>query len=160
MRRKWLIAATLALALAGALATAGPAQATDDGIRNSLCAGTGELNTDPSVTPVLWTIRGQGACPGAQVVFSGSGTSDNLGLCSRNLVVTNLQLEVDVTLNRADGEVINETETWFSPITLFPLATTFFVDGDENGAGVGFHRIGLRCPPGGNPAATFSWTRL
>ena len=129
----------------------------------SVCTGAGTLKAT-GTNPATWTIEGQGGCGGHKVVFSGTGTSDNLGLCSGSLAVTNLNLNVKGTITRPTGFQHNFTETWGAPVSLFPLATTFVITNSNAlslGAGVVTHRITLQCGNTGQlPAANFAWVRI
>src|SRR5439155_23547176 len=86
-------------------AGAGPAIATNiEG-----CSGSGSIYV-PAPGHPGWNINGSGSCP-VQLTptapfvarepttarFVGSGSSDSLGLCSNTLLVTNLNLNVDMT---------------------------------------------------------------
>jgi len=136
-----------------------------------ICNGAGRLEATPQPDgTAVWTVSGGGRClepltPNSQpriLTFAGTGTSTGLGLCSPGgLLVTNLQIVVDVHMFKTgDLGFDSEQEVWSAPVTLFPLATPFLVNGLA-GAGLSTHRIFLNC---GNenpkPAATFDFVRL
>ena len=115
------------------------------------CAGAGAL-------AAAGTTAAQAAAR-----FTGSGTSDSLGLCSGTLLVTNLRLSVAVTYTGAvTGATMTEHQLWSAPVTTFPFATAFLITGDGGppalGTGVAFTHIFLQCGNGGNsPSANFVW---
>ena len=115
----------------------------------------------------LWTLNGAGECTApdstyqAQIV--GTGTSVGLGLCDASLVVTNLSIDVTLTLTSfTTGVVSTRLEKFSSPITTFPIATPFIVTGPGNivGAGNLDTHIFLHCPPGGTPSAFLAWVQI
>src|SRR6266852_5404414 len=117
-----------------------------------VCSGSGKL-TAQNGTPATWQVSGKGSCFSAGqtriLSFSGRGTSNSLGLCTPDhLVVTNLQLQVKVVQTRSvTGRTTIEYQRWASPITLFPLATPFFVEGSGGafrGVGISIHHIHLQ----------------
>jgi hypothetical protein len=143
-------------------------------LRNKLiCAASGKVNVtvpDPAATDtVLWTVTGGGICTGDvqgpySLSFSGSGVSTDLGFCD-DLLIKDLAIAVTLDLdslsNPANDKIIDQT--WFAPLTTFPLATPFFVANDMGslaGAGGLFTRYAFNCPPGGSAVANFAWAFL
>jgi hypothetical protein len=102
-----------------------------------------------------WTVVGRGSCQGDLsgtyfLDFTGTGTSDSLGLCDPGPVVTNLSINIVGTLTDAFGtgsKLINHN--WVAPITTYPVATPFLIqknsDGSTIGAGNFFNHIFLNC---------------
>jgi hypothetical protein len=129
----------------------------------AICTGAGQLKATKGFPTATWQLTGQGGCGGYEVNFSGTGTSNGLGFCTNTLLVTNLNIKVNGTIKSPTG-TLNFTETWGSPISLFPLATPFLITNSNLvglGAGVAFHRVSLTCGNTGNqPAANFAWVRL
>src|SRR5919106_6016418 len=91
--------------LLGAIAIGGTGSA---GAQSALvCDGAGRL-TAQNGTPATWQVSGEGRCVEAGLTsqprlleFSGSGTSDSLGLCTPGqLLVSNLELDVAVSTTR------------------------------------------------------------
>lgn len=169
MKRRHRLALGLSTALCGAVmfGSVGTASAQSP-IENllggtSVCFGSGELLATNG-SPATWQLSGQGGCGGHRVVFSGTGTSNGLGLCSSSLLVTNLSINVTGTITRAGGNIIPFTETWGSPVSLFPLATPFLITNSNAaslGAGLVASRITLACGNAGDQkAATFAWVRI
>lgn len=125
------------------------------------CVATGFVDVTGD-GPHSWSVSGAGPCfdtlQGTFFVnFSGSGTSDSLGLCG-DLVVTNLNLTVNHDfLNQRTGVHTFATQTWRAPVTTFPIATPFFIaqDGLSRGLGLLSTRVLLNCPPGGSNVASF-----
>ena len=170
MRRRSRLALFVTAALCGGVmfGTVGASSAQAGPLDNliggtALCGGSGELNATPG-NPAGWSLSGQGGCGGTRVVFSGTGTSNGLGLCDGSLLVTNLNINVNGTITRPTGHVTNFTETWGSPVSLFPLATPFVITNSNAaslGAGLAISRIHLQCGNNGDlPAATFAWVRI
>ncbi len=152
-----LVVLTLSLvAMVAAPASAGP---------RVFCVANGNVVIDGEPGAWDWTVGGAGPCLSGtlrgnyNVVFSGTGTSDSLGLCD-GLVVRNLNIDVKLTVsNLRTGEVYNVTEKWRAPLTTFPIATPFLISGGgESGLGVIATRVLLNCPPGGASVATFAFT--
>jgi len=135
------------------------------------CVGSGTLYVTPPTAgaPATWTIKGSGSCPiqldgrpPETVSFAGTGTSDNLGLCSTTLLVTNLRLNVTATFQPVIGAPTTEQQVWSSPASLFPNATPFLISGPPSrlGAGVLLSRLLLDCTNNGtSPAANFAWVQ-
>lgn len=137
-----------------------------------ICTGAGKLFVTPG-TPSGWGLTGSGYC--GTVTFPAvalktvellgvGGTSDNLGLCSNTLLVTNLKIPVSVKFTDVvHGTVTTSTETWGSPVSLFPLAVPFLVydaTGAIGGAGLMITHIFLKCDNNGNaPSLQFDWVQ-
>ena len=150
------------VALALVAAVAAPASAAPTRV---VCVANGFVDVS-GTGPYIWDLAGNGTCLDTLqgnflVSFTGSGTSDTLGLCG-GLIVQDLNLTVNQRfLNLRTLAVSNTTDTWTAPITTFPLATPFLVRDDGGGlegAGTILTRILLSCPPGGNHVATFVFT--
>ncbi len=165
MKKLSVPAAALAAALAAAwIAGAAPAGA----VTPVVCDGGGKLIATAGTTgPATWSIDGAGACGGRIVTFSGTGTSDSLGLCSKqSVVVTNLNVSVVATFTRlSTGQTVTQNENWSAPVSTFPGATAFLVtdaaSGSPQGVGVAVHRLFLRCSNQGKHAsAHFAFTSL
>lgn len=129
------------------------------------CTATGAVNvTSGDEGPASWSIEGAGSCVGDgqgtwQVAFTGTGTSDSLGLCDSDPAVTNLDIATNVTLTSfQDGTVVNKSQTWGAPATTFPGTTPFLISGDGAGVGDMFTRVFLQCPSAGIPVATYAFT--
>ena len=165
-----IVASTLAIVLAVVLIPAigayagGPLNCTAQGYAVQTPAGP----TAPGAPATYnWTVQGAGLCIGDlkgpySVKFAGAGTSTGLGLCDGLLV---RDLSIDVTIDLTSGLAGHRTfdETWFAPLTTFPLATPFLVSdsgGSLIGAGAVVTRTRLACPPDGVPTAVFNWTQL
>src|SRR4051812_44782313 len=164
---RWVAAAAaLAIGPVALVATAAPTAA--DGPLPLVCSTAGYVNVaDPASGPATWAISGAGFCtgkmaPSFNVSFTGSGTSDSLGLCSSQPVVTNLSITVAVTISSpVDGSVWHQTQKWAIPITTFPVTDpiTISTGGTTIGLGTMFTRIFAKCPGAGTPAATFDWAQ-
>jgi hypothetical protein len=139
------------------------------------CSGSGTLYT-PTASSPTWQVGGSGSCPlqtsltaplvaheTSTVRFAGSGTSDSLGLCSGTLLVSNLKLNVDVTITgTVTGTSLTQHQIWSAPVTTFPLATEFLISSSSGppvmGAGLAISHIYLQCGNDGNkPSAQFLW---
>ena len=163
----------LALVAAGAITAAGGATAQAAQLNG--CTGSGRVLI-PAPGHAGWNVDGSGSCPAqttptapftarepTTVRFSGSGTSDSLGICSGSLLVTNLKLSVTMTYTGAVSvTTLVEHQIWSAPVTTFPLATAFLITGDGGppaiGAGLAITHIYLQCGNGGNsPSANFAW---
>jgi hypothetical protein len=150
-----LVVVTVALvAMIATPASAGP---------RLTCVANGHVGlTDNGDGTWTWDVQGVGPClnfgTGPYFVsFSGSGTSTGLGLCT-GLVVQDLNIDVNLNiLNIRNGNVTSTTENWFAPITTFPIATPFFINDGQSGAGAIATRVGANCPPGGFSVATFAF---
>jgi hypothetical protein len=133
------------------------------------CTAAGTVST-VSGQPDLWSISGQGSCQGDLegtyvLSFTGIGSSTGLGLCPAapgNLLVQDFGMIVTGTLtNLATGVPKALAQTWFAPLTTYPIATPFLIDAsamdDGFGAGSMFNHIFLNCS--GTPVAqfTFAW---
>ena len=161
----------LALVVMLAMAAFGFAAPQSHAATSLICNGAGRVVATPQPGGgAVWHVSGGGSCfepfsassEPRTVTFNGVGTSDNLGLCTPgSLLVTNLKLLVHLAMVKTGtGGLDSEDEVWSSPVSVFPLATPFLVNGLA-GAGVAIHRIHLGCGnDGAKPAATFLWTRL
>ena len=165
---KVLMALSLALVAFPALG-GGPAQAASPGSGLPLlCTGGGQIFVQ-NTTPAQWAVSGGGSCPVLTlgpvqtVTIAGSGTSDSLGLCSGQLLVTNLDIAVTVTFtNVVTGQQIVQHQHWASPITFFPVVTPFLLSSDSGdvGGGLLISHIFLRCGnDGGSPSLDFGWVQ-
>ena len=165
------------LAAAGASAAALSVVAAPTAPASTLagCSGSGTLYL-PGPGDPTWTVSGGGSCPlqtspAAPIVahepttvrFAGSGTSDSLGICSGTLLVTNLKLNVDVTVTGAvSATSTTQHQIWSAAATTFPLATEFLISSSSGppvmGAGIAVAHIYLQCGNTGNkPSAQFLW---
>lgn len=157
--RRGLAFFVLTLALVAMVAT--PASAGP----RVFCVANGNVVIEGAPGAWNWTLGGLGPCVSGtlrgnfNVVFSGTGTSDTLGLCD-GLVVTNLDIDVKATVsNLRTGQIYNVTEKWRAPLTTFPIVTPFLISGGgETGLGVIATRVLANCPPGGATVATFAFT--
>jgi hypothetical protein len=169
MRRIGLLLVATGALLATGIAGAQAAQLNG-------CTGSGRVLI-PAPGHTGWNVSGSGSCPlqttptapftarePTTVSFSGSGTSDSVGICSGSLLVTNLKLDVTMTYTGAvSGTTLVEHQIWSAPVTTFPLATAFLITGDGGppaiGAGLAITHIFLQCGNGGNsPSANFTWS--
>lgn len=157
----------LAVVVAGGLLTAGATPGSAVSAVSLECVGTGQVKVTPTGSgSTNWDVNGEGTCAGNfdswTVALDGSGTSDTLGLCTSDLTVSNLSIDVTLTLDPATPGRPGETrnQNWGAPQTTFPGTTPFLIteDGSLAGAGTIFTRIFLRCPERGTPAASFEWT--
>ena len=155
----------LLAALVLTLGTVMPAQASTR--VECVAAGFTDHTLNPDGT-VSWHIVGQGECvdtlQGPWLVnLVGNGTSDNLGLCTSNLLMSNLNLSVHI--NSLNLRTLNPTpydETWSAPLSVFPIATPFFISSGTGSPGLGviLTRILANCPPGGLHTATYAWSQV
>jgi hypothetical protein len=173
--RRALLIGTAGAVLTVVVGGVGEAQA----LTVKACDGSGTIYVNDAPAPSTqtnWTLEGSGSCPAQlrlllepleaqQITFSGSGTSDSLGLCDGSVLVTNLSLNVTVTYRDVvTGATRTEQQVWSAPITLFPLATPFLIS--ENGeplvgVGASITRIFLGCDNSGTrPSADFVWTEI
>lgn len=154
------VLALLLVTVALVALSAGPASA---GPRLNCVANGQVLNAQNPDETWSWSVFGTGPClDGGNgpffVTFQGVGTSDNLGLCSGDLVVQNLEIEVQLNItNLRTGRQFVANETWSAPVTTFPIATPFLIGDGNSGAGVIATRLRTNCPPGGTPVATFAF---
>ncbi len=131
-----------------------------------LCTGAGQIFVQ-NTSPAQWAVQGGGSCPlitfGPTQIVSvvGTGTSDSLGLCSNQLLVTNLDIAITVTFtNVVTGQQIVQHQHWASPISFFPVVTPFLVSSDSGdfGGGLIISHIFLHCGnDGGSPSMDFGW---
>jgi hypothetical protein len=119
-----------------------------------------------------WDIVMLGECrgdfQGPYALFGvAEGTSEGLGLCSGDLLVTNLDLDAELFLSSAKGPAFSKLllEHWTAPITTYPVATPFLIEDVADpdsptlvGAGVLSQHLGLRC--NGSPGAAVFTVRL
>lgn len=134
-------------------------------------AGTLDVVSGPAVT--TWKLVGVGSCQGD---FDGTyvlgnllvqGTSDSIGLCGDEGVVTNLNLAASGTLLNLSNPLKSKTlsgQTWGAPVTSFPFTTPFIINnaaGNEVGGGTITSRIFGKCPAvGGTPSMTVQFSFL
>jgi hypothetical protein len=172
MRRIGRVLAATGVSVGALLATAG---ATAGAAQLNGCSGSGTVLV-PAPGHPGWNVSGSGSCPvqttptapftarePTTVRFVGSGTSDSLGLCSGTLLVTNLKLNVDVTVTgEVTGNTVVQHQIWSAAVTTFPLATEFLISSSSGppvmGAGIAISHIYLNCGNNGNkPSAQFLW---
>ena len=164
---------TAVAASTAALLAVGPAAAPASTLAG--CSGAGTLYLPTSSDP-SWAVGGSGSCPlqtsvtapivaheTTTVRFSGTGSSDSLGLCSGTLLVTNLKLNVDVAVTgQVSGNTIVQHQVWSAAATTFPFATEFLISSSSGppvmGAGIAISHVYLQCGNDGNkPSAQFLW---
>lgn len=136
------------------------------------CTVAGTLDVTSGPTQTDWLLVGAGSCQGdmdGTYILSNlvaRGTSDSIGLCGDDVVVTNLSLNPTGTLVNLSNPLKNKTlngQTWGAPVTNFPVTTPFVIQtpGGEIGAGTINTRIFGKCPAaGGTPAMTLQFTFL
>jgi hypothetical protein len=133
------------------------------------CHAGGALTITGS-EPANWSFVGSGTCvdgtPGGTrtVDIVGTGRSDNLGLCSGDLTLDNLNLTATVTLTDF-GPVVPETtvmtQKWVMSVSTYPIVTPFLVKNTEPltiGEGVISHHLVADCS--GSPAFSVTWSFL
>jgi len=160
---------SLAAGIAGSLIGVGTMRANaSEQVLACSASGTVDVAPNAAGTAWDWSISGAGACPdvalpppNTQIVsFSGSGTSDTLGLCSSS-AVTNLNILVTVQLF---DTVLRTTRTiqehWDLAISMYPVAVPFLANQGTLGAGTMVTHIFTKCPPQGTDAADFVWTQI
>jgi len=137
-----------------------------------ICKGASSVTYTEGVPETITISGGVGLCTGNlagtyTATYSGSGTMTGAGYCEEDtdppLVVQNLDILVDLTLtSTSTGQVVNLTEHWGAPVTIFPLITPFLAqeNGSPVGAGYISTRIFLNCNPAGTPASTVFRVRL
>jgi len=139
-----------AVALAAMLIPAMPGSASAAGLITCTAAGTVTfVNGDTD----SWGVSGKGSCQGDFqgtyfLDFSGSGTSDTLGLCDSGLLVQNLDINVVGSLTNAQTLIPKFfSHNWSSPLTTYPVVTPFLLSDSDGLAGVGafFNHIFLMC---------------
>lgn len=173
--RRWITVPVLAavVSLGVTLVGAGPvANAASTAPLLHTCDGTGTVSFG-SGTPTVWTVNGSGVCYNSAippqavgtVTLTGGGTSSTLGPCTNTLIIVeNLNLTVTVTYtDSVTGTSASEVQTWFAPISTFPLITPFILTTANNGFGVGvvISHIFLQCGNMGNqPSASFTWEQV
>jgi len=157
--------AALGLLLACALVAAIAAPSSALSPLPITCTAAGTVTTVPG-TPDAWSVSGQGSCQGDLqgtyfLSFTGAGTSEGLGLCPAppgDIVVQKLSIGVIGTLtNAATGVTTALAQTWFAPLTVYPVGTPFLIreGGGVVGAGSIFNHIFLNCS--GSPVAQFTF---
>jgi len=163
----------LVLVAAGTFMAANAAMSTAAQLNG--CTGSGSVLI-PGAGHPGWNVNGSGSCPvqttptapftarePTTVRFTGTGTSDSVGICSGSQLVTNLKLNVTMTYTGSvTGTTLVEHQVWSAPVTTFPLATAFLISGDGGpptlGAGAAITHVFLQCGNGGNsPSANFVW---
>jgi hypothetical protein len=163
---KSLLALACAGAAVGGTAAVG-AQRLDAAEIALACTASGTADVAPAGTGFAWTVRGIGSCldvalplADAQIVsFTGTGTSDTLGLCS-GLVVSNLSIAVQMTLlDPVTNTTRSFNEVWSLPVTTYPIATPFLISGAKSGAGTILSHILATCPPKGTDSANYAWAQ-
>ena len=130
----------------------GPAHAMEGLPITCTAAGTVSFQKVLNST-VAWTVVGKGSCQGDLegtyfLDFTGSGTSDTAAICDNTFVVQNLEIDVSGTMtNLGTGEVKLMRQTWFAPLTTYPLVTPFVIGTLQGGTGAGvwFNHIFLNC---------------
>ena len=129
--RRLLVACLAVVSVVGLVAPATTAAAAPP----KICTGAGGLFINPG-PPATWSLHGSGFCgtvtfPAVAlktVQLAGSGTSDNLGLCSNTLLVTNLLLVVGIKFTDVVSHAsTTQVEVWASPISFFPVVSPFLV---------------------------------
>jgi hypothetical protein len=130
-----------------------------------------EITSGPELTH--WKLAGGGSCQGdldgtyflPNLVVQ--GTSDTIGLCGDQGVVTNLSMSATGTLVNFANPMASKTvagQTWGAAVTTFPFTTPFVItgpNGNQIGGGTMNTRIFGKCPlVGGSPAMTAQFTFL
>lgn len=169
-RLRKLITAFMGVALLAVLAPVSPTPAGAVSPLPITCNGAGALTTVTGPETTQWFFEGvatcQGDLEGVYVVPSllVTGTSDSIGLCGGDGVVTNLHLDPSGTLVNPVDPLASKTvaeQHWSAEITTFPIATPFLISGSHEGAGNISTRIFGMCPgTGGTPVATIQFTFL
>lgn len=112
-------------------------------------------------------IASNGVCAGDfndpyDVTIKGVGRARTYGLCSSDLLVTDLAIDVQATFVQvASGVTVTQQQLWTAPVSTNPVTMPFTIrrGADLAGGGTLFTRIFLNCPPAGTPAATFEWVQ-
>lgn len=139
-----------------------------------LAAATTQTVTDPGPPAVYdWDIIMTGECGGdfggRYAAFgSADGTSTGLGLCSEDLEMTNLDLDVILFLDSVNGPAFSKLlhERWFAPLSTYPVATPYLIENVAGptpelvGAGVLVTRIFLNCTATASPSTLIFNLRL
>lgn len=132
-----------------------------------VCTAAGTVNYVDSIGVDSWTLAGKGSCQGDLggtyfLDFTGSGTSDALGLCDASIVVRNLDITILGTLTSFQGPSSVLRQHWVAPVTTYPFVTPFRIEGPGGGSIIGagnfFNHIFLRCA--GSPVAQFEFAFL
>lgn len=137
-----------------------------------VCTAAGTLDVTSGPVLTQWKLVGGGSCQGD---LDGTyflpdllvqGTSDTIGLCGDNAVVTNLRMSATGTLVNLGAPSKSKTlagQTWGSPLTTFPFTTPFLITDADGaiGAGTITSRIFGKCPAaGGTPTMSLQFTFL
>jgi hypothetical protein len=162
--RTALMAGGVSLIVATLLGTGSVRAGADLDLLVCTAAGTVDIARATPAAGYDWTVSGTGSCAEGKatqvLAFTGTGTSDTLGLCDRSVLVRNLSINVTMTLtNVLTGEVRTLSHTWSLALTTFPLTTPFTIDNDTMGVGTVFSHIRLMCPPVGTGSAEFAWVQ-
>lgn len=137
------------------------------------CTAAGTLEVVTGLEHTNWELAGVGSCQGdlegAYVLGNllVQGTSDSMGLCNQDGVVTNLSMSAKGTLVNLANPMLSKTlagQTWGSPLTTYPVSTPFTISdsgGNPIGAGNIESRIFGKCPlVGGTPVMTVQFSFL
>jgi hypothetical protein len=137
------------------------------------CTASGTLEVVTGLEHTNWKLAGAGSCQGdleGTYILPNllvQGTSDSMGLCGDDGIVTNLSMAAKGTLINVGNPMLSKTlagQTWGSPITTYPVTTPFVIRGpagNDLGAGTITSRIFGKCPlAGGSPVMTLQFTFL
>jgi hypothetical protein len=136
------------------------------------CSASGTLETLTGPFATQWKLVGAGSCQGdleGTYILPNllvQGTSDTIGLCDGDAVVTNLSMAAKGTLLNVANPMLSKTldgQTWGAPVTTYPVTTPFVISkgGSEIGAGSITSRVFGKCPAvGGSPVMTLQFTFL
>jgi hypothetical protein len=137
------------------------------------CTAAGTLDVVTGLEHTNWSLSGAGSCQGdleGTYILPNllvQGTSDSIGLCGDNGIVTNLSMQAKGTLVNVGNALNSKTlagQTWGAPVTTFPVTTPFVIrgpQGNDLGAGTISSRIFGKCPlVGGSPVMTLQFTFL
>lgn len=165
-----MLAAGLLVLTVTALVPAPRAEAVSPVPITCTVGGMLEVTSGPALTH--WKLAGGGSCQGD---LEGTyllpnllvqGTSDSIGLCDDQGVVTNLSMSATGTLVNLANPMASKSlggQTWGAPVTTFPVTTPFVITagGSPIGAGTINTRIFGKCPLiGGSPVMTLQFTFL
>ena len=163
-----LITGVVGVALGAVLMPISPTPAGAVSPLPIVCTGAGVLNTVSGPEQTTWLFEGIATCEGdldgIYIVpnLIVTGTSDSIGLCGAEGLVTNLNLQPKGTLvnpaNPLESKTLAE-QTWTAGVTTFPVATPFSIGGSHTGVGNISTRIFGNCAgTGGTPVATIQFT--
>ncbi len=136
------------------------------------CTASGTLETISGPFATQWKLVGAGSCQGdleGTYVLPNllvQGTSDTIGLCDDDGLVTNLSMAARGTLLNVGNPMLSKSldgQTWGAPVTTYPFSTPFLIrqGGSEIGAGTITTRVFGKCPlVGGSPVMTLQFTFL